>query len=649
MNEEPRHRGGKLMRSFPHISVPGILFALSAIGMMGIGSRAEAVVYVDSQATGIADGSSWTDAYTDLLVALSQTGTGEIWVAAGTYKPAGPGGDRSASFPLHGGVAIYGGFAGDETERDQRDPAANPTVLSGDLNGDDYGDSVNGHFVYRNAGDNSHHVVTASHTDASAVLDGFVIAHGYARRVGFEGPPVEGGGGLFIENGSPTIANTTFVGCSAYFGGAVYVSDGSPSFSDCELTQNYADIGWGGAVYSGGSSQPTFTRCTFRDNAAIGSSLDPDGSGGAIYNDFGSALSIKESAFLSNLTGYRTFTTGGTPTIAGAIMAGGDVTIERSIFLGNKSHNGGAIYAYNGATITSSLFSGNRSNAAPSTSSLPSGGYGGAMVLSGQSTLSGVTVGQNSAAENAGGIYVASGNLTVANSIVWGNTVTKTLLPGEDPIPVVKMQIHNGNGNVSILYSDVQALLETIPGEDPPDPANFPGSIDADPLFVDAIGADNVAGTGDDDLRLGQGSPAIDAGDNNLIPGGAVFDLEGNARRLDDPATPDRGAGAPPVVDMGAYEFLAAGAAVCGNGVTEQGEDCDDANLADGDCCSSACLFEPLGSTCSDANTCTSPDTCDGAGACTAGDCQVGQLCGMICGAELRCQSNGGECTCAVQ
>ena len=64
----------------------------------------------------------------------------EIWVAAGTYRPsdrldaADP---RSVTFRLPGGVGYYGGFAGTETQRDQRDPAENETVLSGDLNGDD--------------------------------------------------------------------------------------------------------------------------------------------------------------------------------------------------------------------------------------------------------------------------------------------------------------------------------------------------------------------------------------------------------------------------------------------------------------------------------------------------------------------------------
>jgi hypothetical protein len=57
------------------------------------------------------------------------------------YKPAGPGGDRAATFALKSGVGVYGGFAG--TRRSSGDIAASPTILSGDLNGDDGPDFAN--------------------------------------------------------------------------------------------------------------------------------------------------------------------------------------------------------------------------------------------------------------------------------------------------------------------------------------------------------------------------------------------------------------------------------------------------------------------------------------------------------------------------
>jgi len=72
---------------------------------------------------------------------------------------------------------------------------------------------------------------------------------------------------------------------------------------------------------------------------------------------------------------------------------------------------------------------------------------------------------------------------------------------------------------------------------------------------------------------------------------------------------------------------------VCGNGEVEAGEDCDDGNTADGDCCSSACLFEPDGSGCDDSDACTTSDACDGAGACsqsTALDCDDQLFCNGV-------------------
>ena len=51
----------------------------------------------------------------------------EVWVAAGTYYPTpavGGSGDRYKAFKMKKGVAIYGGFAGNELTLNARDIAA---------------------------------------------------------------------------------------------------------------------------------------------------------------------------------------------------------------------------------------------------------------------------------------------------------------------------------------------------------------------------------------------------------------------------------------------------------------------------------------------------------------------------------------------
>ena len=120
---------------------------------------------------------SWANACT-LQTALTSAVSGdEIWVAAGTYKPT-TGTDRSATFQLKNGVAIYGGFAGTETARDQRNPVANLTILSGDIdNNDSQTPIITDLTTVTGNTTNSYHVVTGA---TGATLDGFTITAGNA-------------------------------------------------------------------------------------------------------------------------------------------------------------------------------------------------------------------------------------------------------------------------------------------------------------------------------------------------------------------------------------------------------------------------------------------------------------------------------------
>lgn len=133
---------------------------------------AQKIIYVDGDAAGSGDGTSWINAYASLQDALAAAEPNDqVWVASGKYRPDdGTGitpGDRSASFELKSGLRVHGGFLGTESSLSHRDPLVNPTTLSGDLNADDEGFSAKE--------DNSYHVVKAVSVDASGLLDSFTI------------------------------------------------------------------------------------------------------------------------------------------------------------------------------------------------------------------------------------------------------------------------------------------------------------------------------------------------------------------------------------------------------------------------------------------------------------------------------------------
>src|SRR5512141_662783 len=83
------------------------------------------------------NGTSWATAFQTLQKAINTISTGQIWVAAGTYYPDEGAGqtnnNRYAYFTLKNNVALYGGFAGTETELSKRNLAVNESILSGDI------------------------------------------------------------------------------------------------------------------------------------------------------------------------------------------------------------------------------------------------------------------------------------------------------------------------------------------------------------------------------------------------------------------------------------------------------------------------------------------------------------------------------------
>lgn len=138
-----------------------------------IAPASAAVKYLDPAATGLNDGSSWSNAYTSMDTALMGMGVGdELWIRGGTYVPTSPAG-RAATFNVTKNGSLNGGFDGTEALLEDRDIAANPTIFSGDLSSND---TTN----FGNRGDNSYHVVIVADFDGFIELNGLTVRGGNA-------------------------------------------------------------------------------------------------------------------------------------------------------------------------------------------------------------------------------------------------------------------------------------------------------------------------------------------------------------------------------------------------------------------------------------------------------------------------------------
>ncbi len=527
-----------------------LLVMLTILGLVTSCAWAQTVRFVDAQGQAGGTGLSWDSPFADLQEAIEASTAGdEIWVRAGMYHPSLPApGSTNAAYLLRDGVSIYGGFAGTETIRSQRDSATNLTILSALEN------------------EQISHIFEGRGIGPATVIDGLRIQDCVSGDDAIGGVGGAGGGMLLIDS-SPTIVDCVFSRNQSRIGSGVYIQDGSPAFLRCVFESHTSHrSGEGGGIYSintnpGVEQTLTIDACVFRNNTVVQGHW-ATGNGAGIFVTDGVILSVRDSSFRSNYGFHNN--TFGNATAGGAITILGDgALIENSSFITNYSNRGAGIYSAGDIQVIQCLFVGNRAVGAmtcggfdcPTDVPDVDAGYGGAIDVNYWSVAEIVqcTIAYNWSAEAGGGVY-ASGS--IGNSILWGNRVPQPCC-GEDQIPHARMQ-SDGIGNMDIEYSCVEGLFTPADGEDPPNPSDFPGSTEADPQFImpTLISAEFgwlLSEIGDH--RLVSGSPAVDAGDNALVPAGLLADFDGFDRFVDDPQTPDTGAGNGAMVDMGAYEL----------------------------------------------------------------------------------------------
>jgi predicted outer membrane repeat protein len=537
---------GVLLRSVAPQIFPWITTRVARLSSGVISSPA--VLYVRPDGAGRAC-DSWENAC-GLQTALQRAAAGdEIWVKAGVYRPAADTRLPQATFQLKQGVALYGGFAGTETARDQRDWETQITVLSGDLGGDDV-TGTDG--VVTDPADivgpNAYHVVTGNGVDTSAVLDGFVITAGYANVT----PPNNHGygGGMFNWTGSPTLNNLTFSGNTAGKGAAYYGGGGmfniyssNPILTHVTFVANTA--GSGGGMYNH-ASHPTLIGVAFIGNSAIDS--------GGMNNYSESNPTLEDVTFAGNVASQNFGGMGNT--------ANSNPVLSHVTFVDNSAEDyGGGMGNYESSpTLTDVEFSDNR--AARDGGGLHNGGSsrpvltnvtfadnsaaasgGGMLNAESSPTLTNVTFTGNSAGEYGGGlcntfssgprlanvtvtgnraphgsgVCSVGGSFTLVNGIVWGNS------PAQE-------QVYNDHVTPAITYSVVQG---GFPGT---------GNLNLNPRlgdFADFGGPTRV-------VALQPDSPAIDRGSPTACP---ATDQVGLSRPVDGDG--DGSA----ICDMGAFEY----------------------------------------------------------------------------------------------
>ena len=322
------------------------------------------------------------------------------------------------------------------------------------------------------------------------------------------------GGGANFNTNTPTLTGCTFTNNTAQTsGGGASLARGT--LTDCSFTNNTATTGIGGGAFFGGIAM--LTRCNFTSNTSA-----THGGGAALFN----AATMTGCTFMSN-----TSTTGN----GGGVIVSSDATLKACAFTSNTAEAGGGARFSTVATLTNCVFASNTATTS----------NGGGMYLNDGGTVTNTTIYNNTATALGGGIYAEynrGGSFNLRNSLLISNMAAAA----DSGSQVYVNNADTANDRVSLQHNLIaggsnpmgtnQGVVYVMPEATTIAQANTVDTSDAAVVFA------STTSTEENFLRLKEGSPAVNAGNNDYVNNAITTDLAGVARIQGR------------TVDLGAYE-----------------------------------------------------------------------------------------------